>query len=459
MFCPNCGGQLNQRARACSTCGQRLYQKYTGKWLASLFIITLVLCVGLFSFLYGKLTLPNQTQQTVKLATEPEPVKQTTVKLVETRTKLTEIESKDVSDIIQGAQPKVYTIINDFGQGSGFLMNNNGDILTNAHVVEGSIHVTIRNHQGTEYKGTVIGYSNEVDIAVIRVPDLAGNEPLILETVKESNLGDEIIALGTPRGFENTATLGNISGVNRSFVIEPHTYDGIYQISAPIAPGSSGGPLLDKNTEKVIAINSARHTQETNIGFSIPIFKVIEIVNRWVSSPMSEEEISNLFYNHTGQFFYQDLYDSEHYFDGGDYAEEYEEYYFYEEPYTESTDDSIDGDMYEEEYDEEDLYGGYEEDIYEEEYYDEDDGQEEYIEEYYDEEDEYTDEYFEDEDEAETSEENSYDDELNEDSTDNANEDNETENSGEIGEEPIDTSGDDSELEDSESSLEDLTEE
>lgn len=71
-------------------------------------------------------------------------------------------------------------------------------------------------------------------------------------------VGDEIIALGSPLGVRNTATLGYITGVNRSFFVGERSYDNVYQMSAHLAEGNSGGPLLSLKTGKVIAINSAR---------------------------------------------------------------------------------------------------------------------------------------------------------------------------------------------------------
>ncbi|MED4905545.1 S1C family serine protease [Parageobacillus thermoglucosidasius] len=115
------------------------------------------------------------------------------------------------------------------------------------------------------------------------------------------------------------------SGVDRNFVIEPHIYEGIYQISAPVAPGSSGGPLLERKTGKVLAINSARHAKEANIGFSIPIFKVYDLIQTWISSPLAEDEIYAMFYNSEGAYFYRSL-EGEGYFEGGDYSEEYDTY-------------------------------------------------------------------------------------------------------------------------------------
>ena len=76
---------------------------------------------------------------------------------------------KDVSEIINMSQPKVFTVFTDLGQGSGFLINEHGDVLTNAHVVEGSLIPILKTIEGNEFQGTLIGYSNTTDIALIRV--------------------------------------------------------------------------------------------------------------------------------------------------------------------------------------------------------------------------------------------------------------------------------------------------
>ena len=87
--------------------------------------------------------------------------------------------------------------------------------------------------------------------------------------------------------------------MDRTFVIEPFQYDGIYQTSAAISPGSNGSPCVSKSNGKVFAINSARHTTEVNIGFSIPIYQIIDTVNQWVDSPLTQEEFISLFYYQT----------------------------------------------------------------------------------------------------------------------------------------------------------------
>ena len=354
MFCSKCGESLPQSSRFCPGCGLKTKEKPNKLLLFSIAFLT-VASIGIFTYL-GYLLLDSRQQAEQPVQAKPEQVRTIIKEVHQTEPKPEQPEPatspKEVSQIIDESLPKVFTITTGLSQGSGFLINQNGDILTNAHVVEGSTVVTVQDNSGQEYEGTVIGYSNEVDLSLIRVPLLANRTPLALETEKESQLGDEVIALGSPKGLENTATLGNISGVDRTFVIEPHLYEGIYQTSAPLAPGSSGGPLIDKKTEKAIAINSAQISGEESIGFSIPLFKVIDTINQWSASPMSEDEIYELFYNGAGLYFYEDLYNNGGYFDGGSYSEEYDDYYEEFDGYYGSEDDGYYSDYYGDEYDE-----------------------------------------------------------------------------------------------------------
>ncbi len=187
-----------------------------------------VVCVSTWTALVNQWR--HYEKKTEEVASKPvEQVKQegkTTVKkqtAPAAKAKVTNT-NKDVKEIIAEAQEKVFTIYTDYSQGSGFLINKQGDVLTNAHVVEGSIDVIVRDKNGEEYQGKVIGYSNEIDVAVIRVPALKNKNPLLLETKRKARVGEEVITLGSPMGLENTATFGYISGVDRNFVIEPHIY-------------------------------------------------------------------------------------------------------------------------------------------------------------------------------------------------------------------------------------------
>ncbi|WP_053372739.1 S1C family serine protease [Paenibacillus sp. FJAT-27812] len=199
-----------------------------------------------------------------------------------------EKKAKTLKDIIFETQKLVVMIETEDGdQGSGFLYNLEGDLITNAHVVAGSHKVKIKTADARELDGEVIGISTETDIAVVRVTDLAGTEPLQVVRDEKAEVGDEVLAVGSPLGFQNTVTTGIISGLGRSFEIEPYLYSDLYQISAPIAPGNSGGPLVDQKTGAVLGINSAGYEQGS-IGFSIPISNVIEIAEGWSKEPMTE---------------------------------------------------------------------------------------------------------------------------------------------------------------------------
>ncbi|NIK77908.1 hypothetical protein FHS15_003046 [Paenibacillus castaneae] len=197
-------------------------------------------------------------------------------------------KAKTLKDIIFETQKLVVMIETENGtQGSGFLYNLEGDLITNGHVVAGSRKVKIKTADARELDGEVIGISTETDVAVVRVPDLAGTTPLQVVRKEKSEVGDEILAVGSPLGFQNTVTTGIISGLGRSFEIEPYFYSDLYQISAPITSGNSGGPLVDQKTGEVLGINSAGY-EKGSIGFSIPIANVIDIVEAWSKEPMKE---------------------------------------------------------------------------------------------------------------------------------------------------------------------------
>jgi hypothetical protein len=119
-----------------------------------------------------------------------------------------------------------------------------------------------------------------------------------------------VLALGSPLGFQNTVTTGIISGVDRDLDLPPYHYEDMYQISAPIAPGNSGGPLINSKTGEVIGINSAAADQGS-IGFSIPLKNVIALIEGWSKTPMTtlpnivdDPEAEVLAYEETG---YSDL--------------------------------------------------------------------------------------------------------------------------------------------------------
>lgn len=167
------------------------------------------------------------------------------------------------------------------GQGSGFIIDNQGIILTNAHVVSNADKVTVTLKDGRSFNGEVRGTDQVTDLAVVKINPQGQNLPVApLGNSSEVKVGDWAIAVGNPVGLDNTVTLGIISTLNR-----PSSEVGILdkridfiQTDAAINPGNSGGPLLNAQGE-VIGINTAIRADAMGIGFAIPINKAKELEN------------------------------------------------------------------------------------------------------------------------------------------------------------------------------------
>ncbi len=156
------------------------------------------------------------------------------------------------------------------GTGSGFIINKEGDIITNAHVVSGADKVTVILKDGRQIEGKVLGSDELTDIAVIQVK--ADNLPTVsLGSSQSVQPGDWAIAIGNPLGLDNTVTAGIISAIGRnSGQIGVDKRVSFIQTDAAINPGNSGGPLLNQNGE-VIGVNTAIIQGAQGLGFSIPI--------------------------------------------------------------------------------------------------------------------------------------------------------------------------------------------
>ena len=165
------------------------------------------------------------------------------------------------------------------GEGSGFIIDKSGIILTNAHVVDNADKVTVTLKDGRQLQGTVRGADEVTDLAVVKID--TGGKDLPVATLGDSSavqVGDWAIALGNPLGLDNTVTLGIISTLRRSSteVGVPNKRLDFIQTDAAINPGNSGGPLLNAAGE-VIGINTAIRADAMGIGFAIPINKAKEI--------------------------------------------------------------------------------------------------------------------------------------------------------------------------------------
>lgn len=170
------------------------------------------------------------------------------------------------------------------GQGSGFIIDESGNILTNAHVVNGADRVVVTLKDGRSFEGMVEGVDEVTDLAVVKIEST--DSPLPVATLGNSDqvqVGDWAIAVGNPLGLDNTVTLGIVSTLKRSSasVGIPGKRLEFIQTDAAINPGNSGGPLMNDKGE-VIGINTAIRADAMGIGFAIPINKAKELKDRLV---------------------------------------------------------------------------------------------------------------------------------------------------------------------------------
>ena len=152
--------------------------------------------------------------------------------------------------------------------GSGFIIDREGHIVTNNHVIEGADEITVRLSNDKEYDAEIVGRDPNTDLALIKIKDASDLVPLKMGDSDQLTVGSWVVAMGSPFGLEQTVTAGIVSAKGR--VIGSGPYDDFIQTDASINPGNSGGPLLNMNGE-VVGINTAIVAQGQGIGFAIPV--------------------------------------------------------------------------------------------------------------------------------------------------------------------------------------------
>jgi putative serine protease PepD len=172
-------------------------------------------------------------------------------------------------------------------EGSGFVIDTNGDIVTNQHVVDGATAITVHFVDGTSAKATLVGADPSTDIAVVKV-NVAASElhPVTLGTSKDVLPGQEVVAIGSPFGLADSMTSGIVSAIGRT-IQAPNGYSiaNSIQTDAPINHGNSGGPLLDLSGN-VIGVNAQIESGgggSDGVGFAIPIDAVKSVANTLVA--------------------------------------------------------------------------------------------------------------------------------------------------------------------------------
>jgi putative serine protease PepD len=185
------------------------------------------------------------------------------------------------------ASPAVVSIRTGSGTGTGFLIDNDGTLVTNDHVVENAKNVSVKfGTDGRTISGTVRGVDPSSDLAVVKIDPgaaPANAKPLQFADSRNVNVGDAVIAIGNPFGLDRTVTAGIVSSLGRTLTAPNHfQIDDVIQTDAAINPGNSGGPLLDDGG-KVIGVNSQIATNgisngNVGIGFAVPSNTVRQVV-------------------------------------------------------------------------------------------------------------------------------------------------------------------------------------
>ncbi len=178
------------------------------------------------------------------------------------------------------------------GSGSGFLIDRQGHIVTNNHVVEGAEEVQVAFHDGTVVRADIVGTDPDSDLAVIKVElptELGDITPVELGDSDAVQIGQRAIALGNPYGLRGTLTAGIVSAVGRSLPLgrdsavigARFSIPELIQTDAAILPGNSGGPLLDSQG-RVIGVNMAYDPTEYRVGFAVPVNTVRRVVPKLI---------------------------------------------------------------------------------------------------------------------------------------------------------------------------------
>jgi S1-C subfamily serine protease len=178
-----------------------------------------------------------------------------------------------------------YGLVPEEGQGSGFIIDKEGHILTNYHVVADARQVEVTLHNRKKYRATIVGLDRSHDLAVVQIkaPELT---PMVLGDSGNLQVGQKVYAIGNPFGLTGTLTRGIVSSIRQVQEPDGMTIDEAIQTDASINPGNSGGPLLNMHGE-VIGINTmiaSNVGQSAGIGFAIPINTAKAVINDLLTS-------------------------------------------------------------------------------------------------------------------------------------------------------------------------------
>ena len=190
--------------------------------------------------------------------------------------------SADLANLVAAAAPSVVGIEHRRGQGSGVVLAQDGFVLTNAHVAAGGGPLRVRLSGARAVTGEVVGADERTDLAVVRAA--ATDLPPLALSEQRLRVGEVVVAIGNPLGFERSVSLGVVSALYRNLAApQGEVLEGLVQTDAAVNPGNSGGPLLDARGA-VVGVTTAMLPWARNIGFAVPATTA-----SWVASTLIHE--------------------------------------------------------------------------------------------------------------------------------------------------------------------------
>jgi len=190
--------------------------------------------------------------------------------------------SADLADVVAGAAPSVVGIEHRRGQGSGVVLAQDGFVLTNAHVAAGGGPLRVRLSGSRVVRGELVGADARTDLAVVRAD--ATELPALRLAERRLRVGELVVAIGNPLGFERSVSLGVVSALHRNLAApQGEVLEGLVQTDAAVNPGNSGGPLLDAGGA-VVGVTTAMLPWARGIGFAVPATTA-----GWVASTLLHE--------------------------------------------------------------------------------------------------------------------------------------------------------------------------
>lgn len=264
----------------------------------STFLIGVLIANSLFTyFLYGQLQLSynslNSDLENLQANTQSK-LNELTTNLIQTKSEvnmeLTSLGSQlgsigvefdllkasageDFSGIIEESVKSVVTIMTDVGQGTGFIISDEGYIVTNAHVLLGGNRVTAITSDQQILDAEFLGYSGIFDVALLKIS--GDYDSFELANSNKVSVGEKVVAIGNPLGLQFSVSQGIVSGVHRPGVSGEDAY---IQTDAALNPGNSGGPLINQQG-KVIGINNFKISEGESLGFALESNYLKDIVN------------------------------------------------------------------------------------------------------------------------------------------------------------------------------------